>query len=244
MPTSVWRTMALQASFNRRGMQRAGWWFALGPWLQRMDPESRRAWFVRERAVFNTNPYLAPVLLGARCRIEEDHGPDLADRVECAMQRTLGSLGDALFWRAARPVWFLGTAVAAIALGPWAALVGWLTFAALVWAMHHRGQAIGYRLGLDIVDRIGASRAHVLARAGRRVAAVLAGALAMGAAVLSILSGRETMAVVAAGIAVALGVFLTRLKRGPEWVLVIVMVGLVLFARWAGDFPEAVITWR
>lgn len=244
LPSSPWRTLMLQASFNRRGMQRMGWWFALAPWLSRMDPETRRAWFARRRAVFNTNPYLAPVLLGARCRIEEDQGSEMADRVEAAMQRTLGSIGDALFWRAARPVWFLGTALAAFALGPWAALVAWISFAVLVWSVHRQGLAMGYRLGLETVDALGSTRLHALALAGRRVAAVLAGALAVGLAALTLVSGGESLAVVSAVIAVALGLILARLRRGPEWALVAVMAGLLFFARWTGQFPEAVITWR
>lgn len=236
--------MALQASFNRRGMQRTGWWFALAPWLRRMDVESRRAWFARERAVFNTNPYLAPVLLGARCRVEEDQTGDLADRIEGAMQRTLGSLGDALFWSAVRPAWFLGTAIAAFALGPVAALAGWLSFAAVVWLVHYRGLAIGYAHGVDIVDRLDSGRLHLLALTGRRVAAILAGMVGMGTLVLTLASGAEALAAGAAAISVALGAFLSRVRRGPEWLLLALMVGLLLFARWSGRFPEAVITWR
>jgi mannose/fructose/N-acetylgalactosamine-specific phosphotransferase system component IID len=236
--------MVLQASFNPRGMQRIGWWYALSPWLRRMNTEARRAWFARERAVFNTNPYLAPVLLGARCRIEEEHTGDLADRVEAAMQRTLGSLGDALFWSAARPVWFLGTAVASIALGPAAALGGWLSFMVLIGVVHYRGLAIGYDLGLEVVDRLDSARLHTLALAGRRVAAVLGGAMAVGALVLTVAAGAETLALGSAAGSIALGALLTRVRRGPEWLLVAVMVGLILLARLSGRFPEAVITWR
>jgi mannose/fructose/N-acetylgalactosamine-specific phosphotransferase system component IID len=236
--------MALQASFNRRGMQRIGWWFALGPWLGRMDVESRRAWFARERAVFNTNPYLAPVLLGARCRIEEEQTVDLADRIEAAMQRTLGSLGDALFWSAVRPAWFLGTALASIAFGPAAALAGWLCFVVLVWGVHRQGLIVGYALGLEVVDRLESARLHGLTLAWRRVGGILAGAVATGALVLTLAAGAEALAAGAAGVAILLGVLLTRVRRGPEWLLLGVMVGLVLVARLAGRFPEAVITWR
>jgi mannose/fructose/N-acetylgalactosamine-specific phosphotransferase system component IID len=236
--------MALQASFNLRGMQRGGWWFALSPWLGRMDPARRQAWFARERAVFNTNPYLAPVLLGARCRIEEDHGADLADRVEDTMQRTLGSLGDALTWRAIRPLWFLGTALAGVALGPMAVLTTWIAFAAGVWITHWRGQAWAYSLGLEVVDRLAASRLHALAQAGRRVAAVLAGVVGIGGLALTLGTAGESLAAVASLAAVGVGLLLTRLRRGAEWVLLLAMGGLILFARWSGQFPEAVITWR
>ena len=236
--------MALQASFNRRGMQRGGWWFALAPWLRGLDQPARRAWFARERAVFNTNPYLAPVLLGARCRIEEDHSPDLAERFDATLQRTFGSLGDALFWRALRPLWFLGTALAGIAFGPIAILVSWLVFAAGVFLVHRLGLAWGYWHGIDVVDRLGVARLHALAHAGRRSAAVLAGTLGTGALALTVLAGGELLALVAAGISIVLGATLTRLKRGPEWALLAVMAGMVLFARWTGSFPEAVVTWR
>jgi mannose/fructose/N-acetylgalactosamine-specific phosphotransferase system component IID len=236
--------MALQAGFNRRGMQRSGVWFALVPWLSRLDSASRRAWLVRERAVFNTNPYLAPVLLGARCRIEEDHSPELAERVDATLQRSLGSLGDALTWRAARPVWFLATALAGFAFGPAAVLIAWLLFAIAVALVHRNGLDWGYRLGLDVVDQLEAVRLHALARAGRRTAAVLAGAVGVGILVLALISGAERAAVFATAIAIGLGAVTTRLRRGPEWVLFVVMAGMVLYARWTGSFPEAVVTWR
>ena len=243
-PSSAWRTMALQAGFNRKGMQRSGVWFALIPWLSRRDPEERRAWLVRERAVFNTNPYLAPVLIGSRCRIEEDHSPELAERVDATLQRSFGSLGDALTWRAARPVWFLVCAIAGFAFGPLAVLVAWLLFAVAVAVVHRQGLEWGYRLGLDVVDQLDAARLHALARAGRRTAAVLAGAVGTGVLVLALISGAERTAVLAAVIAIGVGVIMARLRRGPEWLLFVVMVGLVLYARWTGSFPEAVVTWQ
>jgi mannose/fructose/N-acetylgalactosamine-specific phosphotransferase system component IID len=241
---STWRTLALQASFNRIGMQRTGWWVGIAPWLRRRDESTRREWLGRQRAFFNTNPYLAPVLLGARCRIEEDHSVELADRVEVTMQRTLGSLGDSLSWRAVRPVWFLATALAGIALGPVAVLVAWLIFGVGVLTVHRVGLVWGYRHGLDVVDRLAELPLYPISNAGRRVAAILAGAVAAGTLALSISAGQDLMSIVAASVAVAVGATMVRFRRGPEWMLLGVFVGLILFARWTGNFPEAVVTWR
>lgn len=243
-PTSLWRTLALQASFNRVGMQRVGWWFALTPWLKRRGPEATREWLVRQRAVFNTNPYLAPVLLGARCRIEEEHSAELADRVEVTLQRTFGSLGDALGWKAIRPAWFLATALAGFALGPAAVLSAWLVFASCVVFAHRSGLDWGYRQGLDVVDRLEHLPLHTLAAAGRTVAGLLAGALAVGVLVLTLAADRSAEAVLASSVAIAAGAAIARVRRGPEWWLLAGLGALILFARWTGSFPEAVFTWR
>lgn len=244
LPSSPWRTLALQASFNRRGMQRLGWWFALAPWLRRRGRGATEEWFGRSRAVFNTNPYLAPVLLGARCRIEEEHSAELADRIEATMQRSFGSLGDALGWRAFRPAWFLATALAGFALGPVAVLTAWILFATAVVTVHRIGLGWGYRHGLDVVDRLPQLRLHALAAAGRSVGGVLAGVVAVGLVGLTLAMDRTSGAAVAAGVAVVVGLLVARARRAPEWWLLAGMVGLILYARWTGDFPEAVLTWR
>lgn len=244
LPSSPWRTLALQASFNRVGMQRAGWWFALAPWLRRRDDAARRAWFARPRAVFNTNPYLAPVLLGARCRIEEEHSAELADRVEATMQRTFGSLGDAIGWRAVRPAWFLATALAGFAFGPVAVLAAWLLFATTVIAVHAAGLVWGYRHGLDVVDRVASWPLHGLAAAGRTVGGVLAGMIAVGLLGLTLSADPVGTTAVSAAVAALVGLGVARLRRAPEWWLLAGLVGLILFARWTGEFPEAVLTWR
>lgn len=242
--TSLWRTLALQASFNRIGMQRTGWWVGHAPWLRRQEEPARREWFRRQRAFFNTNPYLAPVLLGARCRIEEDNSAELADRVEATMQRTLGSLGDALSWRAVRPFWFLGTALAGFALGPVAVLVSWMIFGAAVLIIHRVGLVWGYHHGLDVVDRLVELPLYAIANAGRRVGAVLAGAVAVGILALTITVSTSATTLIAAAVAVVAGVVVARFRRGPEWALLIAFVGLILFARWTGIVPEAVLTWQ
>ncbi|RKZ18489.1 hypothetical protein DRQ53_00180 [bacterium] len=249
LPSSLWRTLSLQASFNRVGMQRSGWLVCLAPWLRRRGPERAREFMARPRAVFNTNPYLAPVLLGARCRIEEDHSAELADRVETTMQRTLGSLGDALVWRGVRPVWFLSTALLGLAFGPKLVLVAWLFFALAVCTAHSAGLAWGWRHGLGVIDRLDGLRLHAAATAGKRVAAILAGAMATGTVawvVDGVAMDQALIApLIASLIALLIGLVVAKMKGAPEWVLIISMVGLLLYARLSGSIPEAVMSsWR
>ncbi len=265
LPSSLWRTLSLQASFNCVGMQRSGWLVCLAPWLRRRGRERAREFMARPRAVFNTNPYLAPVLLGARCRIEEDHSAELADRVEATMQRTLGALGDALVWRAVRPVWFLSTALLGLAFGPTLVLAAWLLFAVAVCTAHSVGLAWGWRHGLDVIDRLDGLRLHAAAAAGKRVAAILAGAMATGtvawmldgiamdraltappsALPIALPSVLPITLLIAMLIASLLGLVIAKMKGAPEWILLISMVGLLLFARLGGNIPEVVVSsWR
>ena len=76
------------------------------------------------------------------------------------------------------------------------------------------------------------------------MAAVLAGVVGIGVLALTLGTAGESLAVVASLVAVGIGLLLTRLRRGAEWVLLLAMGGLILFARLSGQFPEAVITWR
>lgn len=243
LPSSIWRTLSLQASFNQTNLQHSGWLFCLTPWLRRRPVEELRAWMARPRAVFNTNPYLAPVLLGARCRIEEDHSVDLADRVEATLQRTLGSIGDALGWRAVRPVWFLGTALAGFTFGPAAVLIAWLLFVVGVVLAHGAGLNWGWKHGLGVVESLDGLRLHAWAQAGRQVGGILAGMVAVGLLALALSADPGGLAKVATVVALVVGGVVERLRRGSEWVLLLLMVGLILFARWGTGFPEAVVTW-
>jgi hypothetical protein len=52
------------------------------------------------------------------------------------------------------------------------------------------------------------------------------------------------MTLVATFVAVTTGAAMVRFRRGPEWMLLGAFVVMILFARWTGRFPEAVVTLR
>lgn len=181
------RSLALQASWNDERMQNLGLLATLAPWLRRqnLDVTRRRRFCQRHIGVFNTNPYLANIIIGGILRLESEalrEGPAPTTTSIAAYRDTLarvcGSLGDQLFWLGLRP----GIAMATILLGffgQWR----WLLVLVACFAMGQllaRGRwlADGYAMGLDIVDLLGRPAWNRAIRWTKRGALALTGVVA------------------------------------------------------------------
>lgn len=114
----VWlRLLFLQSSWNYQRMQGLGFLFALLPGLQRLcPPEELARASMRHAGYFNTHPYLAPLVVGAVLKLEEERAAQGEDRsidindFKEIVAAPYAAIGDALFWGGLRPL------VAAIAL--------------------------------------------------------------------------------------------------------------------------------
>jgi len=146
----LWRSMFLQAVWNPRGMQNVGFCFSMMPLFKRVagTPEARRAFLQRHLGFFNTNPTLAPYVLGAVAR-QEAAGADESSvaSLKKGMASPLGMSGDALMWGGLRPL--AGVIAVLLALNgiAWAplALVG--VYAAPHIALKMRGVGVGVASG-------------------------------------------------------------------------------------------------
>jgi mannose/fructose/N-acetylgalactosamine-specific phosphotransferase system component IID len=119
--------LLLQACWNFERMQNLGLAYGLEPWLQRICPngEDRAVALRRHAEYFNTNPCMAPLIVGMLCALEEEAAQGASElrkaKLErlAALKRALGGalagIGDALFWQTLRPF----SAAAALALGAW-----------------------------------------------------------------------------------------------------------------------------
>ena len=191
------RSLALQASWNDERMQNVGLLTALAPWLRQrdLDVTQRRRFCQRHIGVFNTNPYLANLIIGGVLRLESENlhegragtgTPVTAYRDTLA--RVCGSLGDQLFWLGLRPT----VALVCILLGlcgcwPWVlAVVG--VFAVGQLALRLRWLMAGYTLGLEIVELLSHPAWHRAIRWVKRAALALTGVLA-GVYIAGILDG-------------------------------------------------------
>lgn len=181
------RSLALQASWNDERMQNLGLLAALAPWLrqQDLDMASRRRFCLRHIGGFNTNPYLANLVLGGLLRLEsEDSREGRAPTATTAaayrdtMTRVCGSLGDQLFWLGLRP----GLAMATILLGfygQWPLLLALVAlFAVAQLLARRRWLAMGYAMGLDVVDLLSRPVWHRAIRWAKRGALALTGLVA------------------------------------------------------------------
>ncbi len=212
------RSFLLQAVWNPRGMQNVGFFFAVAPLARTMDDEERRAFLKRHMAFFNTNPVLAPYVLGAVVRAELDgRGAAEAEEIKNALGGVLGMAGDALMWGGLRPA--AGLIAAAVALyglqtgawGVWTAPVVML----VVYNVPHillraRGVVRGLSLGPEAASEL-------LGRGFRRavLAARWAGAFAAGFVLALAAFGTErggSSSVVVMGAFLILGAIATRLR--------------------------------
>lgn len=104
------RSFFLQASWNYEQMQSLGLIYALGPAFRHYyrDAELLAA-YRRHLEYFNTHPYLAPTVIGAVLKLEEqtqqgvDPGFTISE-FKSAMVAPCAAMGDAFFWGAVRPV--------------------------------------------------------------------------------------------------------------------------------------------
>jgi len=202
------RSFLLQAVWNPKGMQEVGFFFAMSPILRTMDGEERRAFVKRHMAFFNTNPVLAPYVMGAVARAElAGRGAEEAEDLKRALSGVLGMAGDALMWGGLRPA--AGLIAAAVALyglrtgiwGVWVAPVVMLVLYNVPHiALRMRGASRGFESGPEAAQEL-------LGRGFRRavLAARWAASFAAGFVLALAVSGTANQG---APVAVAMGVFM------------------------------------
>lgn len=155
-----WRCLGLQAAWNPQRMQNLGLLAALAPWVRwrGLDPGERRLLARRYLGYFNTNPYLAPFVVGGLVKLENDRAdgqevPErLVDGFRNTMSRVCGAIGDQLFWLGVRPAVMLLAVVLGWLVAWWLVLVTVGGFAITQVGLRYHALSLGLRLGPDVVD--------------------------------------------------------------------------------------------
>jgi mannose/fructose/N-acetylgalactosamine-specific phosphotransferase system component IID len=216
----VWRSLPLQAAFNPATLQGAGFARALLPVLMRAHGSDAGPRAAALAGGFNANPYLATFALGATAVAEGVEPAARIDRFLRLVRGPLGSLGDTLFWGAARPALLLPAALA-VAAGArwWVALAVLLPFNALAFAARVAGARAGLAHGLDVAGELGRSWIRTAPARIRAMGGFLIG-LASGV-VLAVASGR-------------VGSPVSRFDGGlPAWsALAVFVLALPVFVFW------------
>ncbi len=156
-----WRSLFLQAAWNRRGMQNLGFAYAIDPALRALypDPERRRSALGRHLGFFNCHPYTAAAILGGAIHHEERvaAGSEAAGApiaYKATLQGPLAAIGDGFFWTALRPFFGALAALGALLFG-WPAVVVALTIYNAIHLTLRIGLfRTGYRRGDAIVAAI------------------------------------------------------------------------------------------
>jgi PTS system mannose-specific IID component len=181
------RALFIQAAMHRRGMQSLGMLSALDAGAERVtnDPAALLA---RHADHFNTNPNMAPMVIGGVLRIEEEGGrggPASVSRFKQACASALAAAGDVFFAGGLKPIALtLATLFAIYRFFPGLVAVFVLYNAALI-TVRYRGLSFGYARGWGLIEAFSSprvQRALVLVRTGAACAGgLLAGVIVTGA---------------------------------------------------------------
>jgi len=106
------RLFFIQALWNFEGLQNAGFLFVIFPALKKIypDKEKRKEILLRHIDFFNTQPYMAGLIVGLVAKLEEDNNEgrpvsgEEINSVKKNMAGPLAAMGDAFFWGSFRPL--------------------------------------------------------------------------------------------------------------------------------------------
>jgi len=191
------RTLFIQAALYRRGMQSIGVLGSLDAAADRLtgDPAALLA---RHAEHFNTNPNMAPIVIGGVLRIEEEGGgggPASVSRFKQACASALAAAGDVFFAGGLRPVALTLAIISAIyRFLPGLVAVFVLYNAALI-TVRYRGLSFGYARGWGVIDAFSGSRVHRALVWVRTAAAGSGGLLAGVVMTQAFQSGPRTLVV-------------------------------------------------
>lgn len=236
------RTLTLQASWNGQRMQNLGLLVSLLPWLrrQRWGINRDRMFCRRYFEYFNTNPYMANLIIGGLLRLETEsvlEGQDptlMGRRFRDSLCRAFASLGDQLFWLGVRPALTMALCLLGM-FGQLRAII-LLVGAFAVTQLFLRFWSLGrsYELGLDIVDLLNHPHWHRAIAWTKRLAMLLTGMVA-GKYLSSVgnwdfMSGKGLLWV---GVALGLGLPLILRRRLPGEALLGLTLGLAVLLSFA-----------
>ena len=228
----------LQSAWNYERQQGIGFAAALAGTVGRLGiAGAERARFLRRHLrSFNTNPVMAPWVIGAVARLESNRARDGSpdedgiDRLKTALSIHLARIGDSIVWSGVRPLASAVGIVLALAGAAWvAAAVYWVLYNAVQVPLRVAGLWIGYREGAAVTARLVSPKWNrvlgSIRAAGAVVSGVGAGLLAARAAAHGV--GTLTVAFVAGGAAVLV---LERRRGGATGVALVVLVVTAVLA--------------
>lgn len=190
------RSLLLQSCWNFERMQSLGIAYSLEPWLQRVyagRPGELQAALGRHQEFFNTQPYMASLVIGMVCALEEQAAAlPQAERtakwnrlkaMKAGVAAALAGIGDAFFWGALRP--FCAALALAVTLAAWpsrgAVLSGVLVYLAAFNIFSLSLRWTGLRLGYDWNENIAVRLKAMPAQEALRRLRLFGGVLALAA---------------------------------------------------------------
>ncbi|MGC9325408.1 MAG: PTS system mannose/fructose/sorbose family transporter subunit IID [Desulfomonilia bacterium] len=101
---TLWRSFFIQGAWNFKGMQNIGFLYALLPGLKLFHPTGVDEATRRYARFFNTQPYMAPTILGVFLNLESQRRPEIAESIQSSLSGSLAAIGDTFFWGTLKPL--------------------------------------------------------------------------------------------------------------------------------------------
>lgn len=98
------RSLFIQAAWNFKGMQNIGFTHAILPGLRQVMPGRVDDGIRRYLPFFNTQPYMAPTIMGVNLYLHEQGDEEMITRLGPSLSGTLAALGDTFFWATLKPL--------------------------------------------------------------------------------------------------------------------------------------------
>ncbi len=156
---TLFRGMLIQSAWNYENFQGIGFAFACIPFLKRLSVEEPflRECLQRHLKVFNTNPYMAGLVVGGTLRLEEErfNGVLLPEQVESlkrGLMGALGALGDSFVWGSLRPLAALLAVMVSVVFENVAPLVFLLAYNGITLWLRWAGIRNGYAYGIQVLN--------------------------------------------------------------------------------------------
>lgn len=143
------RSLFIQGAWNFKGMQNIGFLFSIAPGIREIHGDNVREALLRHKAFFNTQPYMAPTLMGILLNLEGQGKAELIPKVQPSISGSLAAIGDTFFWATLKPIAALLCLLTVMMHTIWVIVIALILFNVVhLWVMVW-GFAQGYRYGPD-----------------------------------------------------------------------------------------------
>ena len=145
--TILWRSFFVQGAWNFRGMQNIGFTHAILPGLKHSDPANLQKNIEGYLRFFNTQPYMAPTIMGVHLHLIEQGKEELVEKLKTSLSGSLAAVGDTFFWATLKPLLALLLLLTVFVDQLWGLALALVLYNCVhLWVMAW-GFAQGYRLG-------------------------------------------------------------------------------------------------
>lgn len=155
--SAFFRSFLIQSSWNFERMQSLGFFYSINPAIKAIHKteDNLKEASKRHLEFFNTNPYMAPAIIGAAIRLEESGASDEEIKgLKTALMGAYGAIGDSLFWGSLRPMAAITGVILALSGFLWAPIVFLVMYNLPHIFIRGYGMLAGYRMGVGIVSAI------------------------------------------------------------------------------------------